>query len=120
LALSRKMYKDQKSDKAKLVIYGSVRNISNTSKKHIKLRGRLYDKNNQFISEKEVYAGNLFTETEILTKPSFYFSQISDKRGGEANANVNVPQNFGVPFMIIFPNIPSQIGRSEVSLLGSQ
>jgi predicted Zn finger-like uncharacterized protein len=120
---SRKIYKEKGAKgQSKLVIAGLVRNTSNTSKDHIKLRGRLYDKNSQdtVISEQEVYAGNLLSEEEVSSKSGKYFQTVAERKTGEANANVNIPGGFGVPFMIIFPDVPPIVGRTEVNLISSQ
>jgi len=98
------------------IIEGKVDNKSRLSKKHIKLRVVIYDKNKAKVAEKEAICGRIMGREELKNLPPDFFK-------GEMKV---IPQmeremiaSFGqtIPFMVIFRNLPPQAKEFKVEII---
>ena len=76
------------------------------------------DKGNP-IRRKLVYAGNVFNGNKLKMMSLEEIDRGLKNRAGKGNINVNVKPGNTVPFMIIFENLPENLGEFEVEAISS-
>ena len=104
-----------------LVITGLARNLYDKSaRSYIQIKGLLHDKNGTVLSEKHVYCGNILREDELTTLSYDEMMNRLKAKEGQDNSNVNVQPGQSVPFMIVFNNIPADISKYTIEILGSK
>ncbi|CAB5133851.1 hypothetical protein D3OALGA1CA_3497 [Olavius algarvensis associated proteobacterium Delta 3] len=92
------------------------RAINNYKKPHnfISIKGKLYGKGKKLIATQTVFAGNMLTATEQATLDLPSINKRLRNRVGEKKTNMNVKPGSGVPFMVVFANLPSQLEEFTV------
>lgn len=109
-------YDEKVGDLSIFIIEGRINNQSRFTKKHIKLKVSIYDKNKTKVAEKEVFCGKILTREELKhLSPDFIkgdmviqFKTDQEKiisRGKEA------------PFMVIFKDIPPNATEFSVEIV---
>ncbi len=91
-------FKQNKNAGTLFVIKGVAQNKNNFAVSFIKLKGILHDTNARVALEREVYAGNLFTDEELSELPMERIIERSNNKAGFDNANYRIPE--GAPFPI--------------------
>lgn len=72
----------------------------------IKLKAILTDSNGFKITEKEIYAGNVISESNLRTLSPFEVESILQRETGESLSNVKVEPGKELPFMAVFYSPP--------------
>jgi len=120
LADAEGYFKENKEAGTIFVIKGAALNQYNRPVSFIRLRGLLHDANAQKVKEEEVFAGNTFTEDEILTLPMAKIRERSQNKYGVDKADYQIPPGKTVPFMIVFDQIPHNLAEFTVRVVGGQ
>jgi hypothetical protein len=102
------------------VITGRVENPSNIAYSHIKVQGALITKGKVESKTKDAFCGNIITEEMLKTgNISDINKQIMVKEGNH-NSNLNVKPGAGVPFMVVFSDLPEKLQNFTVKVVGSE
>jgi hypothetical protein len=86
----------------------------------IQIKGLLHDKDGNVLAEKHVYCGNILRAEELRTLPYEQLMNYLKDKAGQNNSNVNIQPGQSVPFMIVFNDIPADISKYTIEILGSQ
>ncbi len=83
------------------------------------VKGTILDDKGKMVESRVSYAGNTFTEEELKTLPLDEIRKAMQNRQGMARQNVNVPSGAGIPFMIVFDNLPDNLSEFAVEAVSS-
>ncbi len=112
-------FKENQKAGTLFIIKGVAQNKNKQPVDFVKLRGILHDTNAKAVMERDVFAGNLFTEEELTDLPIEKIQERSQNQRGFNNANFNVPPGGSVPFMIVFDSIPKNLAEFTVKVVES-
>jgi hypothetical protein len=88
------------------VISGEVVNISRKPLTAVQVRGAFYDNQGKVLLERTVYCGNVIKPREMAYQPFSSMEKKMKTQFGDGLANLDVPPGKGVPFMIVFREVP--------------
>lgn len=103
-----------------LILSGTIVNNFTSPVNYVKVRGLLYDKYENLILKKEVYAGNIFTKDQIYHFVNQSSMDKSYVNVGMNLANFNIQPKGKVKFQIIFIKPPKRIKEYKVEIAGYQ
>ena len=89
------------------------------SRSFILLKGTILDENGKPIRRKLVYAGNTFDDDKLREMTLEEIDRGLKKQAGRGKINMNVKPTDSVPFMIIFENLPDNLGEFMVEAVSS-
>jgi predicted Zn finger-like uncharacterized protein len=101
------------------IIRGKIINNYSDSRSHILIKGTIEDSNKKPIRRKLVYAGNIYSDKQLKEMTMEEIDRGLKNQTGIDNANINVKPGGQVPFMIIFDNLPDNLGEFEVEPVSS-
>ncbi|MFC1533900.1 DUF3426 domain-containing protein [Thermodesulfobacteriota bacterium] len=101
------------------VIKGTVVNDNPKSRSFTLLKGTILDDKGEAIRRKLVYAGNTFTEVRLKEMALEAIDKGLKNKSGKGNTNVDVKSGSSIPFMIIFENLPENLGEFIVEAISS-
>jgi predicted Zn finger-like uncharacterized protein len=101
------------------VIRGEVVNENMRARSFILLKGSIYDGEGNRVRQKLIYAGNTFDEDQLRELSMEEIDMELKKESGQKNRNVNIQPMSSVPFMIVFENLPDNVGEFEVEAVSS-
>ena len=90
------------------VVEGEAVNRWKESRSFIKVKGVLLDSRGKKVQEKEVYCGNLLSEKDLKEMNQAAIEKSLSSQFGISFSNVNLQPNKGVPFMIVFMDLPPE------------
>jgi predicted Zn finger-like uncharacterized protein len=96
------------------VIDGNVTNITEHPVSFIKLGANILDNNNNVISSKTFFAGNILTDEELRTYTSDQINSILNNEMGQSLKNFNIPPKASIPFMAVFFDVPDNLSSFTV------
>ncbi len=112
-------FEDTKGAGFLFIIRGYVRNDYPKDRSFVRVKGLLYDKSGKIVKAKSVYCGNILTKTEM---EDLSVEEINKKlllQSGTNQSNVKISQGKMVSFMVVFEDIPSDLGEFSVEIEGS-
>jgi predicted Zn finger-like uncharacterized protein len=101
------------------VIKGDVINDYPKSRSFILLKANILDVKGKSVKQKLSYAGNTFTEDQLM---NFSMQEINNglkNQAGKGDINVDIEPGGSVPFMIVFEELPDNLGEFEVEAVSS-
>jgi len=101
------------------IIQGIVSNDYTKNRSFILIRGSILDEKGNVIRRKLSYAGNVFEEEEIKVLPLERINQAMKNRYGMEGKNLNISPGSTVPFMIVFEDLPEDLGEFTVEAVSS-
>lgn len=101
------------------VIKGMVTNNYPKPRSYILVKGSIQDDKGKTVKTTMAYAGNGFSEKEIREMPLADLEKGQGNRSGDEEANVNIPSEGTIPFMIIFEKLPENITEFTVEAVSS-
>ena len=101
------------------VIKGTVVNNGPKGRSFILLKGTILDDQGRDIRRKLVYAGNTYSEDELKEMTLEEIDKGLKKQTGKGNINLDVGPGVSVPFMIVFENLPDNLGEFMVEAVSS-
>jgi hypothetical protein len=101
------------------VIQGMVSNDYPKSRSFILIRGSILDDKGNVVRRKLSYAGNIFKKEEIKALSLERINQAMKNRYGMDGKNLNMASGSTVPFMIVFENLPENLGEFTVEAVSS-
>lgn len=100
-----------------MVIRGSVTNHYDHSRKDIQVKGNVYDRSGELLfSSAPVYAGAMVDADDLLTREP---AEI-EKGLSSGSVNTLIDYNQSVPFMIVFSQLPAELGELSVEVVASR
>jgi len=101
------------------IIKGSVINNDQKNRSYILLKGAILDGAGKVIKQETAYAGNTFTDYQLMQMPLEDMKNSLKNRNGTDNADVDIKPGSSVPFMIIFSDLPDNLSEFTVEALSS-
>jgi hypothetical protein len=101
------------------VIKGLVTNNYPSSRSYILLKGTILDNSGEVVTTKLAYAGNTFREDQIKMMSSDELNQAMKNRSGRKGMNEDIKPGKAIPFVIIFENLPYDVGEFTVEAVRS-
>ena len=98
------------------IIEGHIRNDYSTDRSFVRVKGILYDKSGKVVKTKSVYCGNILTKTELENLPPAEINKKILLQSGMNQSNVNIAPNTMVPFMVVFEDLPGELGEYSVEV----
>jgi hypothetical protein len=99
-----------------MVIQGTAVNKSSKPVSLLKIKARLLDQSGQFIAESSSYAGDIFTEEEILNLTEQEILAKLAFSGGSEYPNRDIAPDASIPFLIVFIKPPPKASEYIVEL----
>ena len=102
------------------LVRGEAINRFGEKRSSLQVKGILYDGNGKALASQMVYCGNPLTNDELA---GMSIADIQDAMGnqfGEALSNFEVPPGKGLPFVIVFRDVPENLVEYGVDVVGSQ
>ena len=101
------------------VVKGMVRNDYPEARNFIRVKGVLYSQDGNPVQEKLSYCGNALSDSMLATLDKASIEMTLQNRMGDARSNFEVPPGKTVPFMVIFADLPQNIGEYSVQVMSS-
>jgi predicted Zn finger-like uncharacterized protein len=101
------------------IIKGDVINNYPKSRSFILLKGNILDVKGKSVKQKLAYAGNIFTEDQLMNVSMEEIDIGLKNQAGKGDINVNIGPGSSVPFMIVFEGLPDNLGEFEVEAVSS-
>ncbi len=109
-------YEEKVGEMTLFVIEGKVKNQSQFTKKYIKVKVMIFDRDKFKVAEKEAVCGRVITREELKQEPAEFFQ-------GEmvieppTKQSMVTPSGKTTPFMVIFKDPPSQAKEFKVDII---
>lgn len=105
------------------VIRGEIFNASGKPLSAMRVQGTVYGANGSVLARRTVYCGNTLSPKEITFRSFSGMEKTMDRQFGDTLANLEIPPGKGIPFAIVFKNVPREaknFGAKIVELSGAQ
>ncbi len=101
------------------VIQGVVVNRYPGPRSLIRVEASILDAKGRTVASRQAYAGNPFTQGELAGRPMTFLQEGMDRREGKEKQNTGIAPGDGVPFMVVFQDLPQDISEFTVEAVGS-
>jgi predicted Zn finger-like uncharacterized protein len=101
------------------VIKGKIRSDYPDMRNFIKMKGTVYLRDGKVAADQVIYCGNVLTDTELQTLDREAIKKRITNRFGDNKANFKVPSGKILPFMVVFTDIPQDLGEFSVEVVDS-
>lgn len=101
-------------------IQGTISNMYQEPRSFIQLKASLLDNTGKAVCEKKGFAGNSFSDSELRDMSLDQINQRLGNPAGDGNSNVNIEPNTSIPFMIVFGDLPEDLGEFTVEPVSSK
>jgi predicted Zn finger-like uncharacterized protein len=101
------------------VVSGSVVNNYPQQRSFIRIKSNILDPQGKVVTSKVAYAGNPIDDEELKSLPLEEINKRLMNIKGKNNINVNILPNSGIPFMIVFSELPEDISEFTVEAVSS-
>lgn len=99
-----------------MVIQGTAVNKSNKPASLLKIKAKLLDQSGQFIAESSSFAGDIFTEEELLNLTEQEILARLAFPGGSEYPNKNIAPDASIPFLVVFIKPPAKASEYIIEL----
>jgi len=89
------------------VIKGDAFNVSSQPLTMIRIQGKIFGPSGEVIVQQTIFCGNVLSGEQLALQPYSSMAKVLGKQFGETLANLEVPPGKGIPFMIVFRNVPN-------------
>jgi predicted Zn finger-like uncharacterized protein len=100
------------------VITGRVDNPSGLTFNHIEVQGTLSTKEIPAAKIQKAFCGNIITEEMLKSGNLAEIMKLLEVKEGAHNSNMNIKPGAGVPFMIVFSDLPEKLQNFNVKVVG--
>lgn len=100
------------------VITGRVDNPSGLAFNHIEVQGTLSTKEIPAAKIQKAFCGNIITEEMLKSGNLAEIMKLLEVKEGAHNSNMNIKPGAGVPFMIVFSDLPEKLQNFNVKVVG--
>ena len=98
---------------------GSITNNYPDKRSFIRVRSNILDSKGKVVKSKIAYAGNTFSDKELLSLSMVEINNRLMNKFGKDNVNTNILPNSSIPFMITFGDLPEDISEFTVESVSS-
>jgi len=98
------------------VITGRVDNPTPFSFKHIEVQGTLSTKEISAAQTKTAFCGNIITEDMLKSGSLAEMAKLLEIKEGDHNSNAEIKPGTGIPFMIVFSDLPEKLQNFNVKV----
>ncbi len=109
-------YEEKIGEMTLFVIEGEVKNQSQFTKKYIKVKVMIFDRDKFKVAEKEAVCGRVITREELKKQPAEFF-QGEMMIEPTTKQSMVTPSGKTTPFMVIFKDPPSQAKEFKVDII---
>jgi predicted Zn finger-like uncharacterized protein len=88
------------------VMKGDAFNISSAPLTTIQVKGMVYGPNGEVLAQQTVFCGNVLSGEQLAMQPYSSMVKVLSKQFGETLANFEVQPGKGIPFAIVFKDVP--------------
>jgi hypothetical protein len=88
------------------VIKGDAFNVSSKPLTTIQVKGKIFGPQGAVFAQQTIFCGNVLSGEQLALQPYSSMEKVLGKQFGETLANLEVPPGKGIPFMIVFRNVP--------------
>jgi len=110
---------DNRSMGRLFVIKGQVRNDYPGARNFIRVKGIIYLKDGKVVQNSMAYCGNILSEAELQAMDRLSIKKRLNNRFGDNKSNLKVSPGKALPFMIVFFDIPQDLGEFSVEVVDS-
>jgi len=101
------------------VIKGKIRSDYPDMRNFIRMKGTLYLRDGKVAADQVIYCGNVLSDTELQALDREAIKKRMTNRFGDNKANFKVPSGKILPFMVVFTDIPQELGEFSVEVVDS-
>ncbi len=101
------------------VIKGEVRNEYPEPRNFMRVKGAIYSKDGKLLQEQIVYCGNVLPDDKLQTLDMPVIQRVLNNRFGANKSNFQVPSGTALPFMVVFSDLPDELGEYSVEIVDS-
>ncbi|MBW2107173.1 MAG: zinc-ribbon domain-containing protein [Deltaproteobacteria bacterium] len=110
---------DNKAAGRLFVIKGELKNTYAEPRNFIRMKGVLYFKDGKVAKDQIVYCGNVLSDGELQSLGKEAIRKKLNNRFGNNKSNFRVPTGKSVPFMVVFSDLPEDLGEFSVEVVDS-
>lgn len=110
---------DNKAAGRLFVIKGELKNTYTGPRNFIRMKGVLYFKDGKVAKDQIVYCGNVLSEAELQSLGKEAIRKKLNNRFGNNKSNFRIPTGKSVPFMVVFSDLPEDLGEFSVEVVDS-
>lgn len=101
------------------IISGEAVNGFKKPRATIQVKATLFGKNGAVVVQKSAYCGNPLTKEQLATLPMAKIETAMNNQFGDSLSNLGVQPGKGIPFVIVFANVPKDVAEFGVEIAGS-
>lgn len=101
------------------IISGEAVNGFKKPRATIQVKATLFGKNGAVVVQKSAYCGNQLTKEQLATLPMAKIEAAMNNQFGDSLSNLGVQPGKGIPFVIVFANVPKDVVEFGVEIAGS-
>ncbi len=105
--------------KQRFVIRGEIINNYPEGRRFIQVKASILDEKGRNVRSRAAYAGNVFSQGELVDETMTSLEKGMQRRAGNANGNAAIASGDRIPFMIVFQDLPKDISEFTVEAVGS-
>ena len=101
------------------VIRGKVRNDYPEARNFIMVKGIVYSRDGKVVQEKTIYCGNTLSDTALQAMDKATIDTRLRNKFGDGRSNFMVTSGKVIPFVVVFPDLPQDLGEFSVEVVSS-
>jgi len=117
--LIRSEFVENRTDGRLFVIKGKVRNDYPEARNFIMVRGTLYSNDGETIDKKTIYCGNALSDSDLKALDKATIDKRLRNKFGDKRSNFSVPSGKVIPFVVVFSDLPQDLGEFSVEVVSS-
>lgn len=101
------------------IVSGEAVNGFKKPRATIQVKATLFGKNGAVVVQKSAYCGNQLTKAQLATLSMAKIEAAMNNQFGDSLSNLGVQPGKGIPFVIVFANVPRDVVEFGVEIAGS-
>ncbi len=101
------------------VIRGKIRNDYPEARNFIMVKGVVYSRDGKVVQEKAIYCGNTLSDTALQAMDKATIDTRLRNKFGDGRSNFMVTSGKVIPFVVVFPDLPQDLGEFSVEVVSS-
>jgi hypothetical protein len=101
------------------VITGRIKNGYSSSRRSVRIKGKLYTKGKTLSKTDTFFCGNVLSDMELSNMEFAAIKKRLSNSLGDNKSNTGIKPGQEVPFMIIFSDLPGDLEEFAIEVVGS-
>jgi len=101
------------------VVNGDAVNNFGKPRASIQVKATLFGPKGEVLLQKSAYCGNIFSREQLTILPVAKLDAAMNNQFGDSLSNLAVKPGNGIPFVIVFTNVPKEVVEFGVEVVGS-